>query len=287
MTWGRKNGDAGNCASYPVICTYEGMQMRLRQSYLEMCQLNAATCSPVGVAWRTFRNAYPLVELYNADESHPAENGTYLAACTFYSTIYQKSCVGATYVLAAVADSNATRMQTIASATVLDSIENWQQYGNLPFASFNFSTSQNQLSFANTSLRSSKYSWDFGDGSVADTMINPTHAYISVGTYTVRLTAKNNCNKYSTITKTITISTVPNGINELADNTIFFAKNTLFLKDKFAKISVQNTSGQLALEKNLSANSKEIDCSFLPKGLYFYQAINEMNKVSKGKFLVQ
>ncbi|MCF8295725.1 MAG: SGNH/GDSL hydrolase family protein, partial [Bacteroidales bacterium] len=25
MTWGRKNGDASNCANWPPVCTYEGM----------------------------------------------------------------------------------------------------------------------------------------------------------------------------------------------------------------------------------------------------------------------
>ena len=48
MTWGRKNGDASNCASYPPICTYPGMQQRLRESYMEMANNNNATVSPVG-----------------------------------------------------------------------------------------------------------------------------------------------------------------------------------------------------------------------------------------------
>jgi len=287
MTWGRKNGDASNCASYPTICTYDGMQMRLRQSYVEMCQLNSASCSPVGVAWRTFRTAYPLVELYNADESHPSENGTYLAACTFYSSLYQKSSVGATYLLSGVADSNAIRMQTIATATVLDSIENWQQYGSLPYVGFIINSAQNQITFTNTSLRSTKYNWSFGDGSPVDTMLNPVHTFANVGTYNVTLIAKNSCNKYSTIKKTITISTVPNGINELADNTIFFANNRLFLKDKFTKIKVQNTNGQLVIDKKISSTTNEMDGSFLPKGVYFYQAINEKNKETRGRFLIQ
>ena len=107
MTWGRKNGDAGNCAAYPPICTYEGMQQRLRESYLEMSNTNHATCSPVGVAWRTFRVAHPAVELYNPDESHPSVNGTYLAACTFYCSIYHKTTLGANYVLAGVAAADA------------------------------------------------------------------------------------------------------------------------------------------------------------------------------------
>ena len=48
MTWGRKNGDASNCAAYPPICTYEGMQQRLRESYMEMAFTNQGRVSPVG-----------------------------------------------------------------------------------------------------------------------------------------------------------------------------------------------------------------------------------------------
>lgn len=286
MTWGRKNGDAANCPSYPTICTYEGMQTRLQQSYLAMSKLNKASCSPVGVAWRAFRNLYPAVELYNADESHPSENGTYLAACTFYSSIYQKSSVGATYSLGTVTDTNALNMQTIASATVLDSLENWQQYGALPFADFNFNTVQNQLTFVNKSLRSTQYRWDFGDGSSVDTISNPIHIFSNVGTFHVKLIAKNSCNKYATSKKTIVISSI-NGLTDLANSAVFFASNLLFLKDNFTKIKIQNTSGQLVLDKNISSNTKEIDCSFLPKGVYFFQAMNEKNKISKGRFWVQ
>ena len=36
MTWGRKYGDQSNCQFYPPVCTYLGMQQRLRESYLDM-----------------------------------------------------------------------------------------------------------------------------------------------------------------------------------------------------------------------------------------------------------
>jgi len=53
------------------------------------------------------------------------------------------------------------------------------------------------------------WSWDFGDGSAADTSQNPTHVYSSAGTFSVSLTAVNSSGS-STITKTslITISAV-------------------------------------------------------------------------------
>ena len=52
MTWGRKYGDQQNCAAYPPICTYLGMQKRLRESYLEMAFYDSASCAPVGMAWK-------------------------------------------------------------------------------------------------------------------------------------------------------------------------------------------------------------------------------------------
>ena len=48
-----------------------------------------------------------------------------------------------------------------------------------------------------------------------------------------------------------------------------------------------NVSGQIVLHKKLMSNNKEIDCGFLPQGIYFYQAILENNKVIKGKFLAK
>ena len=35
MTWGRENGDQNNCINYPPLCTYGGMQARLRESYIK------------------------------------------------------------------------------------------------------------------------------------------------------------------------------------------------------------------------------------------------------------
>ena len=55
MTWGRENGDARIVAFYPPLCTYEGMQQRLRESYVEMAVDNEAWCAPVGAVWAAFR----------------------------------------------------------------------------------------------------------------------------------------------------------------------------------------------------------------------------------------
>ncbi|HQW41766.1 MAG: hypothetical protein IPO87_13210 [Flavobacteriales bacterium] len=124
MTWGRQDGDPGNCASFPFMCTYDGMQQGLRTTYLYLATMNDAHVSPVGVAWKTVRDTYPAINLYDPDGSHPSVEGTYLAACVFYCTLFQQSCVGATFNSSLPAET-ATILRTIASATVLDEIETW------------------------------------------------------------------------------------------------------------------------------------------------------------------
>lgn len=42
MTWGRQDGDPGNCASFPFMCTYDGMQQGLRTTYLYLATMNDA-----------------------------------------------------------------------------------------------------------------------------------------------------------------------------------------------------------------------------------------------------
>ncbi len=88
MTWGRENGDQSNCANYPPLCTYDGMQQRLRESYVQMADDNNAIVVPVGLAWKYVRDNYPEINLYQSDESHPSVAGTYLAALTFRSILY-------------------------------------------------------------------------------------------------------------------------------------------------------------------------------------------------------
>lgn len=97
MTWGHKNGDAFNCASYPPICTYKGMDSLLYERYMIMAHDNDATVSPVGRVWREIRTYYPAIELYSPDESHPSTIGTYVAACTFYTILFQKDPTLITY----------------------------------------------------------------------------------------------------------------------------------------------------------------------------------------------
>ena len=125
MTWGRQNGDAANCPFYPPICTYAGMQQRLRESYLEMANDNHCWVAPAGAAWQLVRTQHPDIQLYSSDGSHPSVAGTYLVACVFYSTLFQESPLGLSYI-ATLPAADAAVLQQAAAQTVLDSLSTWR-----------------------------------------------------------------------------------------------------------------------------------------------------------------
>jgi hypothetical protein len=61
-----------------------------------------------------------------------------------------------------------------------------------PTANFSSKVDANNsknIIFTNTSLYSTSYSWNFGDGSAPSSVISPSHIYAAAGTYTVTLTA--------------------------------------------------------------------------------------------------
>ena len=189
MTWGRKNGDASNCASYPPICTYEGMQARLRSSYLIMGNQNNAPVAAVGAVWRDFRSANPNIELYVSDESHPSLNGSYLAACTFYANIFQKSPVGA-WKPTTMDSTIASLIQLQAQNTVFDSLLAWGidtsfTSKNTSYETDTLSGIQNEFKFyALDSLCLDSVKWDFGNG-ISTSGFSASTSYSTSGLYRV------------------------------------------------------------------------------------------------------
>lgn len=91
MTWGYVNGDTQNCVPNPAACTYTGMQTLLSNAYMNAANINGAEVSPVGVVWKYIRENHPAINLYQTDGSHPSLAGSYIAACTFYTSIFRKN----------------------------------------------------------------------------------------------------------------------------------------------------------------------------------------------------
>jgi len=233
MTWGRKYGDQQNCAAYPPICTYLGMQQRLRESYLEMAFNDSASCAPVGMAWKKSIAIDSTLNLYSSDNSHPSIYGSYLAACTFYASIFKKSAVGSSYWPNAIDSATAYSLQQIGSSTVLDSLSVW----NIFNADFTYNQIGDSVSFMNLSSNYESLIWDFGDGNISYDD-NPTHIYTSSGIYVISMIVFSNGGCISdtlSVSVTVTNSTSINektNSNNLLKITNILGKECLFVKNK-------------------------------------------------------
>ena len=192
MTWGRKYGDQSNCQFYPPICTYAGMQQRLRESYVEMAEDNAVSVSPVGMAWKAFIAVDSTTNLYTPDNSHPSINGSYLAACVFYSSMFHRSSVGA-FIPSGVNSGVGFAMQNIADQVVFDSLNVWRIDTTSMKANFNYTQNANQVQFNDLSDSADSWLWQFGTGDSSD-LQNPSYTYPNgAGDYLVHLTTTRNC----------------------------------------------------------------------------------------------
>lgn len=191
MTWGRKYGDASNCAFYPPVCTFMGMQQELRNNYVAMANQNHALVAPVGEAWKRSWMNDSTINLWISDNSHPDLPGSYLASCVFYATIFRKSTAGASYT-AGLSPTVAAFLQSTADTTVFDSLAVWKIGAYDVTASSTFSANGLNVQFNNTSVNATTYLWDFGDGNF-DTISQPVHSYLQPGNYTVTLLAGDSC----------------------------------------------------------------------------------------------
>lgn len=192
MTWGRKYGDASNCPNYPPLCTYAGMQQRLRESYLEMASNNLAMVAPVGAAFARSMSLDSTLNLYNPDNSHPSIEGTYLAACVFYASTFQSSPMGLSYHFG-LSPGVAGFLQQVAHEVVLDSLSTWNLNPIIPQSSFSSVVNGNTVTFSNTGLNGRNFEWNFGDG-FTSALENPQHTYNVAGNYNVQLISSLRCN---------------------------------------------------------------------------------------------
>jgi len=205
MTWGRKNGDASNCAVWPPVCTYQGMDSLLNLRYRMMADMYEAIVSPVGAVWHYIRDHHPSIELYNADESHPSLAGSYAAACSFYTVICRKN---PSYILydGGLPAADALAIRDAARRVVYDSLLHWHVGEYDPLAAFNYTVvSGSEIQFINQSIYASDFFWDFGDGSTS-TDVSPVHLYAASGSYNVMLTAAH-CDYSVTMDQTIDVIT--------------------------------------------------------------------------------
>jgi hypothetical protein len=119
MTWAGRDGlPAGGYEDY------HAMQAGVEAGYLEIADELGVMVVPVGAAWREVVAADPDLELWQRDGIHPAQAGSYLAACVFYATFFGASPEGVTYT-AGLPVETALTLQAAAVGTVLENPERW------------------------------------------------------------------------------------------------------------------------------------------------------------------
>lgn len=272
MTWGRKNGDANNCQFFTDVCTYEGMDNLLRERYMMMANDNNALVSPVGAVWRYLRTNHPEIELYQSDESHPTLEGSYVAACTFYTAIFRKNPELITFnagITATVAD----QIKQAAKLVVYDSLATWNINAYDPVADFSYTAQTNQLVFENESQAATDYLWDFGDG-FTSTEENPTHAYAATGSYTVTLIAKK-CGQTDTVEQVVVINVLGTTSIEAASISIYPnpAGDQLHIRSSgITEVQLLDLTGKIVLTENVvKSDTHTLLLNQVPKGYYMLQ----------------
>lgn len=272
-TWGYRDGDASNCAAFPPICTYKGMDSLLELRYRQMAIDNEGLISPVGLVFSKIRQDRPALDLYSPDGMHPSEVGTYAAAITFYTILFAKDPTLITFNHS-VLPLDAEFIRQVVKLNVYDNLAKFFVGDYAPDADFTYSVAANTVNFnSSASIHVANYNWSFGDGGTS-VLPNPAHTYAAVGTYTVRLIG-DDCYRKDTITQSVTVTTT-GGIQHLSvlkDIKIFPnpASTVLNLESSFPlkniQISITNMLGATLLHQE-SFDHKPIQIDALAKGIY-------------------
>ena len=286
MTWGRENGDAGNCPVWPPVCTYEGMDSLLNLRYRTMAADNDAEVSPVGAVWRYIRENHPSIDLYTADESHPSAAGSYAAAVTFYTAIFKKDPTLITYDFTLSA-GDAEIIREAAKTIVYDDLLEWHigEHDATPAWSSTYDTGYT-YDFTNESLNSTSVEWEI-DGTVYS-IDNPSHTFPSDGYFDVILTAMNECDTIvlvdSIAVGAASIEKYNSANMEIFPNPSSDYVNVQLNNEFDGMLLIYSVDGKL-IQSQTAEKQNFIDVSNLDKGVYILAFQNEKGLIEQKQFI--
>lgn len=287
-TWGRKNGDASNCATWPPVCTYAGMDSLLALRYQMMADNNEAFVSPVGEVWKYIRQHHPSIELYDSDESHPSQAGSYAAGLSFYTTFFRKdpAQVSFNYTLTSL---DADFIKQAVKAVVYDSLGKWNIGNWDPQAMFTAVYHSNyQLEFSNASLNSDTYFWDFGDGSTSGS-VAPVHTFAGPYQYNVKLIAYK-CQLADTLIIPVNPILVGQVENTLASVQIFPnpAREEILISgtEEHHSARLYNADGREMIQIEMISGKAVMDVRNLSRGIYFLMLRNSAGAYTTEKLIL-
>lgn len=126
MTQGYKNG-ASWSSQDPVVANYNGMQNRIKNTYIKLADNLNSTVAPAGLMWKIVLSKNPELELFNADGYHASPAGSYISACTIYSFIFSKKPENI-YKPNNIADEDALLIQNTVTKALFDCNPDWRNF---------------------------------------------------------------------------------------------------------------------------------------------------------------
>lgn len=114
MTWAPKNGIKDGMKNQKC----EDVQSVLAENYITIADELDGLLIPAGVGFMRCKALHPEIELWDKDGRHSSPEGTYLAACIIYSTVFQESPESCSYV-AGLEEDVALKLQKIAAEMIV------------------------------------------------------------------------------------------------------------------------------------------------------------------------
>jgi PKD repeat protein len=122
-------------------------------------------------------------------------------------------------------------------------------------------------------LKATNFNWDFGDGNTSIVQ-SPSHEYNSNGSFTVKLIASSPCDS-DTLIKTIIISGLTNGIDDLELNNIRLLNlnnnlyQVIFDEMKEGNLSIIDLNGNELMKEKFNSGLIDLDLNKYSSGTYF------------------
>jgi hypothetical protein len=160
-----------------------------------------------------------------------------------------------------------------------------------PVASFNYGANGATVSFTNSSVNATTYSWDFGDGSAFSTETNPSHTYTTNGSFTIVLTASSPGCGSTTYTAQLDLSVGIGSIDGVdmiqlypnpTSGNVTLAFNSL--NQQSFNVRITDATGRLiqteSMTNYIGKFNKTFDLTENAKGVYLFTIASEKGSIN-------
>jgi len=124
---GVKPIDSNWAKTDPEVSSYKGMQKRINQNCFNLANRIDAQIAPCGILWDICLDYDSTLTLHLTDLINPSINGSYLSACTIYSTIFKRKLDNAYYPLE-ITEDDARFFQNTVSEALFECNPDWRFY---------------------------------------------------------------------------------------------------------------------------------------------------------------